>query len=348
MKGPKIQNRININRKGNFMIQCDKLSKDFKIYTKKEGLTGTLKSFFKREFYINPAVKNFNLHLDSHGLVGLLGPNGSGKTTLMKMFTGIISPSRGTVKVLGETPINRKNSFKKNISLVMGQKSQLWWDIPVMDSFLLFQKYYEIPETKFKNRVQELGERLNIRKLFYVPVRKLSLGERMKMELIACLLHEPKVIFLDEPTIGLDISSQKNVRSFLKDYYKRKKPLIILTSHYMADVEALCDSIILILKGEKRFEGSIEEFKTKLQREKTIIFNFEKKALDFPKEWETPFYFEWSQDRSQLKVRVPEQELKRVTIKILNQFPVSDFHTEKVGVEEVMDDILSKTQESSS
>ena len=231
---------------------------------------------------------------------------------------------------------------------MMGQKSQLWWDIPVMDSFLLFQKYYEIPEKQFKNRVHELGERLNTRKLFPVPVRKLSLGERMKMELIACLLHEPKVIFLDEPTIGLDILAQKNVRLFLKDYYEQKKPLIILTSHYMADVEALCENIILILKGEKRFEGSVEEFKTKFRKEKTIIFNFDKKVLDFPADWEESFHCEWSQDRSQLKIRVPEQELPKVTTKILNQFPVSDFHTEKVGVEEVMDDILSGIQKDSS
>ena len=330
------------------MIKCDKLSKNFKIYTKKEGLAGTLKSFIKREFYINPAVKNFNLLLDSHGLVGLLGPNGSGKTTLMKMFTGIIAPSNGFLEVLGEVPIKRKNSFKKNISLVMGQKSQLWWDIPVMDSFLLFQKYYEIPEKQFKNRVQELGERLHTSKLFHVPVRKLSLGERMKMELMACLLHEPKVIFLDEPTIGLDISAQKNVRQFLKDYYEQKKPLIILTSHYMADVEALCDNIVFILNGEKRFEGSIEEFTNKLQREKTIIFNFEKQILDFPEEWEKVFCCQWGPDRFQLKIRVPEKDLKKMTIKILNQFPVSDFHTEKVGVEEVMDDILSKTKTLSS
>ena len=265
------------------MIECENLSRDFKIYTKKEGLKGTLQSFFKRTYYINQAVKDFNLKLDSHGLVGLLGPNGSGKTTLMKMFTGIIVPSRGSVKVLGEIPSKRKNAFKKNISLVMGQKSQLWWDIPVMDSFLLFQKYYEIEEKKFKNRVQDLGERLNIRALFHVPVRKLSLGERMKMELIACLLHEPKVIFLDEPTIGLDIIAQKNVRQFLKDYYQEKKPLILLTSHYMADVEALCERIVLILDGKKTFEGSIEDFKTKFRKEKTIVFNFESRGFRFPK-----------------------------------------------------------------
>lgn len=323
------------------MIECEKLSRDFKIYTKKEGFSGTLQSFFKRTYYINPAVKDFDLKLDGQGLVGLLGPNGSGKTTLMKMFTGIIVPSRGTVKVLGEIPSKRRNDFKKNISLVMGQKSQLWWDIPVMDSLLLFQKYYEIEEKKFKKRVHDLGERLNTKNLFHVPVRKLSLGERMKMELMACLLHEPKVIFLDEPTIGLDISAQKNVRQFLKDYYEEKKPLILLTSHYMADVEALCEKIVLLLKGEKQFEGSIEDFKKRFRNEKTIVFHFEKKIVDFPQEWEKLFYCDWSQDKTQLKIRVPEKELKKVTIEILSQFSVSDFHTEKVGVEEVMDEILS-------
>ena len=323
------------------MIECKKLSRDFKIYNKKKGLTGTVQSFFRRTYHINQAVKDFDLELESKGLVGLLGPNGSGKTTLMKMLTGIIVPSRGSVKVLNEIPSQRRNIFKKNISLVMGHKSQLWWDIPVIDSFLLFQKYYEIEEKDFRKRVQDLGERLNTRELFYMPVRKLSLGERMKMELMACLLHEPKVIFLDEPTIGLDIVAQKNVRRFLQDYYEEKKPLILLTSHYMADVEALCEKIVLILKGEKKFEGSIDEFKTKFRKEKTIVFNFEEKNLNFPEEWEERFHCEWSQDKSQLKIRIPEKELKRVTIDILNRFSVSDFHTEKVSVEEVMDQILS-------
>lgn len=323
------------------MIECEKLSRDFRIYTKKEGLSGTLQSFFKRTYYINQAVKDFDLKLGAHGLVGLLGPNGSGKTTLMKMFTGIIVPSRGTVRVLGEIPSHRKSSFKKNISLVMGQKSQLWWDIPAMDSFLLFQKYYEIEEGDFKKRINNLGERLDTSSLLHIPVRKLSLGERMKMELMACLLHEPKVIFLDEPTIGLDISAQKNVRQFLKEYYEEKKPLIILTSHYMADVEALCEKIVLILKGEKKFEGSIENFKQKFRKEKTIVFNFEKSISNFPSNWSTLYHCYWSQDKTQLKIRVPEKNVKQVTIEILNQFAVSDFHTEKVSVEEVMDEILS-------
>lgn len=326
------------------MIECKKLSRDFKIYIKRPGLYGTMQSFFKREYSINRAVKDFDINLESHGLVGLLGPNGSGKTTLMKMFTGIIVPSRGSVKVLGEIPSRRRNTFKKNISLVMGQKSQLWWDIPVMDTFLLFQKYYEIEERSFKRKLYDLGERLNTRSLFHIPVRKLSLGERMKMELMACLLHEPKVIFLDEPTIGLDVIAQKNVRQFLKDYYEEKKPLIVLTSHYMADVEALCEKIILILDGEKRFEGSIGDFKKRFRKEKTVVFNFKDRVVNFPEKWEQKFFCRWNQDKSQLKIRVPEQELQPMTIEVLNQFSVSDFHTEKVSVEEVMNDILSPSK----
>ena len=325
------------------MIECKRLSKDFKVFKKNEGFKGTVRSFFKRDYYINSAVKNFDLEIGEPGLIGLLGPNGSGKTTLMKMLTGIIVPSRGEVRVLNEIPSHRKNIFKKNISLVMGQKAQLWWDIPVMDSFLLFQRYYEIEEKKFRERVNELGERLNTRKLFHIPVRKLSLGERMKMELMACLLHEPKVIFLDEPTIGLDIVSQKSVRVFLKDYYQEKKPLIILTSHYMADVEALCEKIILILEGEKKFEGSIDSFKSRFRKEKTLVFNFEEEVRDFPKNWEKNFHCEWNQDRCQLKIRVPENKLKEVAVQVLSRFAVSDFHTEKVGVEEVMDEILSSS-----
>jgi len=326
------------------MIKCDKLCRDFKIYTKAPSLKGTLKSFFNRKFVVKSAVKNFDLNIEEPGLVGLLGPNGSGKTTLMKMMTGIIVPSSGGLKVLGQRPSARKNSFKKKISLVMGNKSQLWWDIPVMDSFLLFQKYYEIEEKDFKKRVRELGERLDTAKLFQTPVRKLSLGERMKMELMACLLHEPEIIFLDEPTIGLDVVSQKKVRQFLKDYNEEKKPLIILTSHYMADVEALCEKVILILDGEKQFEGGIEDFKGLFKKEKTIVFSFENpiKSVKNPsKDWMREFDHDWSQDYSRLKVRVPEDRLKDIVMQTFQHFPVTGVHTEKTGVEEVMDEILS-------
>lgn len=324
------------------MLKCENISREFKIYKKKPGLKASLKSFFKRDYIINKAVESFNLNIETPQLIGLLGPNGSGKTTLMKMFTGIITPTSGSIKVLGYNPIDRKNIFKKNISLVMGQKSQLWWDIPVMDSLLLFQKYYEIEETQFKKRLNDLGERLGTMNLLHVPVRKLSLGERMKMELMACLMHEPKVIFLDEPTIGLDILAQKNVRQFLKDYYVEKKPLIILTSHYMADVEALCEKIILIKDGKKRFDGSTESFKNSFEKEKTIVFIFSQTITNKTNDWGHPSFFsEWSKDGYQLKMRAPENKIKEITMKVLNKYPVSDFNTEKVSIEEIMDKILS-------
>ncbi|MGI9548491.1 MAG: ABC transporter ATP-binding protein [Bdellovibrionales bacterium] len=324
------------------MLEATNLSKQFKLYNKEPGLKATLKTFFHRDYYFNEAVKNFNLSLPDSGLVGLIGPNGSGKTTLMKMFTGIITPSAGSVKVIGEIPSERKNKFKKNISLVMGQKSQLWWDIPVMDSLLLFQKYYEIEESVFKKRVQDLGERLETTKFFNIPVRKLSLGERMKMELMACLLHEPKVIFLDEPTIGLDSNSQKNVRQFLQEYYRDKQPLILLTSHYMADVEALCKKIVLIVKGEKKFDGSMEEFKKNFKKEKTLIFDFLTKPslLESTKKELKDFPHQWNESKTQLKIRVPEKQLKEITIKILTHYSVSDFQTEKVSIEDIMDQAI--------
>ena len=324
------------------MLECKNLNKEFKIYRKKPGIMESLKGFVNRDYVINHAVKDFNLKIDTPQLIGLLGPNGSGKTTLMKMFTGIITNSSGSVKVLDCNPIDRKNYFKKNISLVMGQKSQLWWDIPVMDSLLLFQRYYEIEESKFQKRLKDLGERLDVMHLLHVPVRKLSLGERMKAELMACLMHEPKVIFLDEPTIGLDLVSQKNVRQFLKDYYKDKKPLIVLTSHYMADVEALCERIVLITKGEKRFDGSIENFKNIFEKEKTIIFSFnEPIKLEKQKSLESLYHCEWDKDGYQVNLRVSEDKINQTAIKILNEYPVSDFQTAKVSIEEVMDEVLS-------
>lgn len=327
------------------MLKCENLSREFKIYKKEPGLKASLKSFFSRKYIINKAVQDFTLDINTPQFLGLLGPNGSGKTTLMKIFTGIITPSSGTVQVLGENPIDRKNSFKKNISLVMGQKSQLLWDIPVMDSFLLFQKYYEIKENLFQKRVKDLGERLNTTSLLHVPVRKLSLGERMKMELMACLLHDPKVIFLDEPTIGLDIVAQKKVRQFLKDYYEEKKPLIILTSHYMADVEALCENIVLIINGKKHFSGSAKEFKKGFEKQKTIMFSFSSPiTAENQNKLQVSCFSEWSTDGLQLKVRLPEIQMKEVMMSILNNYPVSDFYTEKVSIEEIMGKIFSKSE----
>ena len=327
------------------MIKCENLSKNFIIPIKKPGLKENIKAFFFPSHKTIKAVKNFHLHLKEAGIIGLLGPNGSGKTTLMKMFTGLVVPTRGTLSVLGEDPLKRKISFRKNISLVMGQKSQLWWDIPAMDSFLLFQKYYEIEDTVFKSRVGELGERLGTTHLFHRPVRKLSLGERMKMELMASLLHNPKAIFLDEPTIGLDVSAQKSIRTFLKEYYQEKKPLILLTSHYMGDVEALCEKIIIIKEGEKLFEGSMEHFKEKFGERKAVVFHFQKPLTPFEKNQENSKLWTWSEEGLQVKIHGTEEEIKDLTIKMLSHYPVSDFYTENATMEDIMDRLISPLRE---
>ena len=196
------------------MIACRALGKNFKVYEKEPGLRGAIKSFFVRRYTQNVAVHPLDLKIGKGEFVGLLGPNGAGKTTLMKMFTGIIVPTSGELTVLGEVPHERSISFRKRIALVMGQKTQLWWDIPALDSFKLLQRFYEVPDEEFRDRLNELANLLEVDRLLKIHLRKLSLGERMKMELIASLLHRPEVIFLDEPTIGLDLIAQENIRRF--------------------------------------------------------------------------------------------------------------------------------------
>lgn len=322
------------------MIHCENLSKTFIVPIKKPGFKENLRGFFKPSYKTVEAVREFSLDLPESGLVGLLGPNGSGKTTLMKMFTGIIVPTKGRLRVLQQEPKERPLSFRKRISLVMGQKTQLSWDLTAMDSFLLFQKYYEIKDSVFKSRLGELSERLHTSQLFHTPMRKLSLGERMKMELMACLLHDPEVIFLDEPTIGLDVKSQQNTRAFLKEYYTERKPLILLTSHYMGDVEALCEKIIIIIKGEKYFEGEVKDFKNRFKEEKSVVFHFER-PVSVEKGTEDSLRWVWKNHNREVKIYGTETQIKDITIKILNDYPVSGFHTEDPGMEDIMARLLS-------
>jgi ABC-2 type transport system ATP-binding protein len=288
---------------------------------------------------MNHAVQDFSVEIDQGEIIGLLGPNGAGKTTLMKMFTGIIVPSEGEINVLGFKPCERKMNFRKQIALVMGQKSQLWWDIPAMDSFLLLQRYYEINNKDFAERIQELSELLQVTNLLEIHVRKLSLGERMKMELMASLLHRPKIIFLDEPTIGLDVVAQKNVRAFLKNYHQQFRPTIILTSHYMADVAALCSRILLILGGEKRFDDSLNSFEATLGREKSVTFFFAESQIPEDTFW-LPYPTDWNQANTQVELRIPEKMMAKVSRDILGKFPVIDFATQKLPIENVMETLL--------
>lgn len=322
------------------MIECSSLSKEFHSFKKQPGIIGTLKSFYHRQYDVKLALNNFNLKIDRGEFIGILGPNGAGKTTLMKILSGIIVPTSGQAQILGFNPSERKIEFRKKIALVMGQKSQLWWDIPAMDSFQLLQKYYEIPAEKFNHRLKELSKMLEVEHVLHIHIRKLSLGERMKLELIACLLHDPSVIFLDEPTIGLDLVSQKNIRNFLLKYQKENSTTILLTSHYMVDVEALCSRIVLIFDGQKRYDGSILDFSKILGRDKFVTFIFE-----HPVDISDPFWnsldTSWSNGGKQVELRISENELRKISSLIINKFEVIDFFTEKMPIERVMNTILT-------
>ena len=245
------------------IIEVRNLSKTFKIYKKKLGVKGSLENLFRREYEQLEAVKEISLNISKGEFVGLIGPNGAGKTTTLKCLSGLIKPTSGEISVLGFNPIERKREYLKRISFVMGNKSQLWWDLPAMETLELTKVIYDIPQEDYNNRVEELIELLDLKKLSSRPVRELSLGQRMKFELINSLIYIPEVIFLDEPTLGLDIVMQERIRGFLKKYNKKYGSTIILTSHYMADVESLCSRVILINKGMVLFDGTIKKLKEK-------------------------------------------------------------------------------------
>ena len=240
------------------IIQATNLSKSYTTTKRGKGFGGAVKSLFKPEREEVKAVTDINLTIEEGEIVGFLGPNGAGKTTTLKMLTGILFPSSGTCSVLGYTPTDRKPEMLKQLSLVMGNKQQLWWDLPAMDSFLVFKELYEVPEEHFKRRLDQLVEALQISDKIDTQVRRLSLGERMKCELVAALLYAPKVIFLDEPTLGLDVVSQKRIREFLQELHREDGSTILLTSHYMQDVQELCQRVVIIDHGTVVFEGTLE------------------------------------------------------------------------------------------
>lgn len=252
------------------IIKTDHLTKTYRRYKKKEGIRGSIVSLFKREYEEKTAVNQIGLSVSEGEFIGLIGPNGAGKTTLIKMLTGIIAPTKGTIDVLGYYPNDLKNEFKKQYAVVMGQKSQLFFELTVNDTLRLFKEIYEIPERKFLESKDYFTGLFGVKDLMDVQVRTLSLGERMKMELIAALLHNPKILFLDEPTIGLDIAASKQMRLFLKEINEQKGTTIILTSHYMEDIKALCKRTVLINHGRKIYDGATEKLFDKDEKESVI------------------------------------------------------------------------------
>jgi ABC-2 type transport system ATP-binding protein len=240
------------------IIVAENLSKSYPVAIKKPGIQGTLTHFFRRTYRHINAVQDVNFTIEPGEIVGFLGPNGAGKTTTLKMLTGLIHPSRGTVKVAGFVPFRRQEAFLHKITLVMGQKQQLLWDLPAIDSLKINAAVYNISDQEFHRRVGELTEMLSLEGKLNQPVRKLSLGERMKAELLAALLHRPQVLFLDEPTLGLDVNAQVGVRDFLREYNQLYQATVLLTSHYMADITALCQRVLLIHQGKLMYDGRLD------------------------------------------------------------------------------------------
>jgi ABC-2 type transport system ATP-binding protein len=245
-----------------YVIETKDLSRVYKTYQKPEGLMNSIRGIWQRKYEAKVALDKTTLNIEPGKIIGLVGANGAGKTTLLKILSGLVTPSSGEATVLGFKPWERKHDFLRQMSILLGQKNQLWWDISPVDSYALLARIYDLDIVHTRARVDELATMLDCKHVLNTQLRRLSLGERMKMEIIGALLHEPRILFLDEPTIGLDIVAQENIRNFLSRYVKEKGPTVILTSHYMDDIATLADSLLLISKGKIVYQGTVEEFTT--------------------------------------------------------------------------------------
>lgn len=324
------------------MIEVDKLTRIFRTYKKQPGFWGGVKGLFKREFEELAAAKDVSFSIKEGEFVGFLGPNGAGKTTTLKMLAGLIYPTSGSATVAGFDPTKRENAYRRIFALVLGQKNQLWWDLPAIESFLLLRHIYGIPAEQWQETLDELVDLLAVREKLNVMVRELSLGERMKMELIAALLHRPKVLFLDEPTIGLDVVSQRAVRNFLRTYNKRHRVTILLTSHYMADIQELCERVIVIHKGQKIYDGDLDRLETGSAGTRQKIVTFLPEDDSFTTEWKSAYGITTREDLGKIVVRAPGTQVVQVSQEILTQGPVADITIEDVPLEDVIADLFEK------
>jgi ABC-2 type transport system ATP-binding protein len=322
------------------VIETIDLAKTYVSNKKQPGIWGGIKALFSRQKVYVEAVKGITLSVEQGELVGFLGPNGAGKTTTLKMLTGILYPTSGEARVLGYEPFERNPAMLRQISLVMGNKNQLWWDLPAWDSFVVLRELYDVDHAAFTERVDYLVEALQLTDKIHQQVRKLSLGERMKCELVAALLHAPKVVFLDEPTIGLDLVSQKRIRDFLLDLNRREGSTIILTSHYMQDVEEVCDRVVVIDHGTLIFDGTLDSLTAAYSDSKRLRLTFENGV---PAEALASFGEIVESEEGSVVLAIPSARTAAITGEILQRFPVSDVAIEAVSVEEVVRNLFSGT-----
>lgn len=320
-------------------VETRNLTKHYVSHKKMPGMRGTIRSLFTRQKTIVEAVSGIDMTIEQGELVGFLGPNGAGKTTTLKMLCGILYPTSGEASVLGYTPYERNFEMLRNISLVMGNKNQLWWDLPAWDSFVVLRELYEVSDEQFKRRTDFLIESLQITDKIHTQVRKLSLGERMKCELVAALLHSPKVVFLDEPTIGLDVVSQKRIRDFLKQLHREDNCTIILTSHYMQDVQELCDRVVVIDHGSMVYEGTLDALSREFSDVRRLRLTFgEQIDVEDLKKYGTIIEHE----DTTVVLEVPRARTAQITGAVLQNFPVNDVGIEEVSIEEVVRALFSE------
>jgi ABC-2 type transport system ATP-binding protein len=316
-------------------ITVENLSKTYQVPEREGGFGAAVRGFFKRKYKDVKAVQEVNFKIEQGEVVGFLGPNGAGKTTTLKMLAGLLHPTSGTANVLGFTPWELKPDYLRSMTLVMGQRNRLSWDIPAADSYLLAQAIYRLSDDDYKKTYKELDELLELEPLMKKPVRNLSLGERMKVEIAAGLLHRPKVLFLDEPTIGLDITGQVRIREFLREYNKRTGATILLTSHYMADVTALCERIIIIHHGQLKYDGGIGDLSRRIAPFKLIGVVLEGSDGKDLSQYGEPVKGE--EDAEKVYIQVKAEDVTKVTSRMLSELPIADISISDPPIEDVIE-----------
>ena len=323
------------------VIEVQAISKSFRTYKKQPGFRGAIKGLFHRQYELTDAVKNVSFTVEEGEFVGFLGPNGAGKTTTLKMLAGLLYPTSGHASVLGYVPWERHDGYRRQFALLLGQKNQLWWDLPARESLELNGKIYGLSSGDFERTVTALSELLAVRDKLNVMVRELSLGERMKMELIAALLHQPKVLFLDEPTIGLDVVSQKTVREFLRQYNAKRKTTILLTSHYMADIQALCRRVIIIDKGTLFFDGRLDEVLDRFVDFKLVTIQCSDHAPERNSNL-ARFGDILEHTPGSVKLKIKRDRVIVACKALLDELPVTDIDIQEVPIEEVIRQIFAR------
>lgn len=318
-------------------VMVEKLRKTYRVPEREAGLAAAFRSLISRKTKDVRAVDEISFEIGQGEMVGFLGPNGAGKTTTLKMLAGLLYPTGGEASVLGHKPSRRERSFLSQITLVMGQRNQLVWDIPAVDSYELNRAIYRIPRDVYRKTLDELVDLLDLGSLIQKPVRNLSLGERMKCEIAGALLHRPRVLFLDEPTIGLDVTMQRRIRTFIGEYNRRYEATVLLTSHYMADVEALCQRVIVIHHGKLLFDGDLSALVERFSPYKTITVEIEQDSADF-----SPYGEVISRQDGHVTLRVPKADTAAVTGQLLASLPIADIKVEDPPIEGVIEQVFAQ------